>query len=80
MGRNPYVCGGCERRFRDLRGFDWHRTVTDDDGCADPADAPPDTKGRARFQLNEFDEWCVANRPTRANHPDLHHLDPPGML
>jgi len=56
--RDPYVCGGCERRFRSLEAFDAHRTTPGTPGpeCVDPATLRT-SSGRVPWTCNAFGEW-----------------------
>lgn len=60
--RDPFVCGGCGRRFRALEAFDAHRVgeFTNEGPsygrwCSDPVPA-------RRWRLNAHGEWGRATR------------------
>ena len=66
MARDPYVCSGCDRRFKSLRAFDGHRPNApghyhdrNDVVCVDPATIQ-DAAGVGRYSLNGHGEWIRA--------------------
>ena len=57
--RDPFVCRSCDRLFRSLRAFDFHRSGPPDDRiCVDPFMIKK-RDGSRQLMKNEHGEWYL---------------------